>query len=190
MNTNEEKFYNNCFTEIEEGKVNSKFNKTTMKCFDSEDNKFSMGCEGNLVVNSIITMEANNLETDFDAIYPIGSFYFTESNVNPSTLFGGSWEQIKDKFILSCGDKYSNGSTGGEENHTLNIDEMPNHNHTIISNIVHGDGPIVNHEILNAGIFAEEGRNRFYSDCYGTGRNQPHNNMPPYLAVYIWKRVA
>ena len=149
-----------------------------------------MDCEGNLVVNSIITMEANNLETDFDAIYPIGSFYFTASNVNPSTLFGGSWEQIKDKFILSCGDKYSNGSTGGEENHTLNIDEMPNHNHTIISNIVHGDGPIVNHEILNAGIFAEEGRNRFYSDCYGTGRNQPHNNMPPYLAVYVWKIIA
>ena len=36
----------------------------------------------------------------------------------------------------------------------------------------------------------EEGRNRFYSDCYGTGRNQPHNNMPPYLAVYVWKIIA
>jgi microcystin-dependent protein len=23
-----------------------------------------------------------------------------------------------------------------------------------------------------------------------TGSNMPHNNMPPYLAVYMWKRVS
>ncbi len=190
MNTNEEKYYDNCFTEIEEGKVNAEFNKATLTCFDSKNNKFSMDCEGNLVVNSIISRETNNFKTDFDAIYPVGSFYFTASNVNPSTLFGGAWEQIKDKFILSCGEKYESGSTGGEENHTLNIDEIPNHNHTVISNIVHSDGELVNYEILNTGIFAGEGRKRFYSDCSSTGRNQPHNNMPPYIAVYVWKRIA
>ena len=48
MNSSDEKFYNDCFTEIEEGKVNAEFNKATLKCFDSKDNKFSMDCEGNL----------------------------------------------------------------------------------------------------------------------------------------------
>lgn len=187
MNTNE--FYKDCFTEVEEGKINAEFNNATVSCISSKNNKFSMDSEGNLVVNSIIARETNNLETNFDAIYPIGSFYFTSSNTNPSILFGGSWRQIKDKFILSCGDKYQNGSTGGEESHTLTVNEMPHHNHTVISNIIHGDGPIVNHEILNTGIFAGEGRNRFYSDCYGTGGDQPHNNMPPYLAIYVWERI-
>ncbi|MCX4248348.1 MAG: hypothetical protein OSJ65_01130 [Bacilli bacterium] len=182
--------YKDCFTEIEEGKINADFNNATVSCISSKNNKFSMDSEGNLVVNSITTRENNNLETNFDAIYPIGSFYFTSSNTNPSALFGGAWRQIKDRFILSCGDKYANGSTGGEENHTLNIDEMPNHNHEIRTNIVHGDGPIVNQEILNAGIFAGEGRNRLCSDCFGAGGNQPHNNMPPYLAIYVWERIS
>ena len=31
MNTNDDLYLKNCFTEVEEGKINSKFNKTTMK---------------------------------------------------------------------------------------------------------------------------------------------------------------
>lgn len=189
MNTNNE-FYANCFTEIEEGKVNSKFNKTTMKCFDSEDNKFSMDCEGNLVVNSIITRETNNLKTDFDAIYPIGSVYIAVNDINPSTLFGGTWEQIKDTFILGCGDKYQNGSIGGEESHTLTINEMPNHNH----NISKRTAP---QKDFNFGLDVMHFSGDYYDDSYritmetaNVGGNTSHNNMPPYLAVYIWKRIA
>ena len=48
-----------------------------------------------------------------DMIYPIGSVYISVNNVSPATLFGGTWEQIKDKFLLSAGDTYANGSTGG-----------------------------------------------------------------------------
>lgn len=47
-----------------------------------------------------------------DVVYPIGSLYFTTSTINPSTLFGGTWKQVKDKFILSAGDLYVNGATG------------------------------------------------------------------------------
>ena len=73
MNTNDDLYLKNCFTEVEEGKINSKFNKTTMKCFDSEDNKFSMDCEGNLVVNSIISRETSpTTGQTIDQIYQVG----------------------------------------------------------------------------------------------------------------------
>lgn len=58
-------------------------------------------------------------------IYPIGSIYLSVNNVNPSTMFGGTWVQIKDKFLLAAGDNYNNGSTGGEATHTLTKTEIP-----------------------------------------------------------------
>lgn len=48
---------------------------------------------------------------------PIGSVYISVSSTNPSTYFGGTWEQIKDKFLLCCGNTYTAGSTGGEATH-------------------------------------------------------------------------
>lgn len=72
-------------------------------------------------------------------IYPVGSIYMSVNNVNPSTVFGGTWEQIKDKFLLACGDTYNNGATGGSAthtpsgtvgNHTLTAAEIPSHTHT------------------------------------------------------------
>lgn len=52
------------------------------------------------------------------SIYPIGSIYMSVNNVNPSEIFGGTWQQIKDKFLLACGDAYNNGATGGSATHT------------------------------------------------------------------------
>ena len=65
---------------------------------------------------------------DFDKIYPIGSIYISANNTNPHDLFGGTWEQLRDRFLLGCGTK-ENGTVGGEENHTLTVAEMPSHNH-------------------------------------------------------------
>lgn len=65
-----------------------------------------------------------------DTIYPIGSIYMSVNNVSPSTLFGGTWEQIKDKFLLSSGDTYSNGATGGSATVSLTQSQMPRHNHS------------------------------------------------------------
>ena len=55
---------------------------------------------------------------DFDKIYPIGSIYISASGTNPHDLFGGTWEQLRDRFLLGCGSK-ENGTIGGEENHAL-----------------------------------------------------------------------
>lgn len=120
-----------------------------------------------------------------DLVYPIGSIYLSVGSTSPSTLFGGTWTQIKDTFLLGAGDDYTLGDTGGEATHTLTIQEMPSH--------VHQTDKYYN---------TDQGGNDFYgSNATGskvtttngmiaTGGDQPHNNMPPYLVVSIWKRVS
>lgn len=141
-----------------------------------------------------------------DMIYPIGSIYMSVNSVNPSTLFGGTWVQIKDTFLLSAGDSYTAGNTGGEANHTLVANELPNITGSITfsANIVKNDS---NGHIINGttGVFARQSNNAitsvnssvtnptlwyFNQVDMSFGNNQAHNNMPPYLVVYVWKRTA
>ena len=124
-----------------------------------------------------------------DLIYPIGAIYLSVSATNPTTLFGGKWEQIKDRFLLAAGDTYSNGSTGGEANHILTIEEMPSHKHQIKTNNDDWNNS------ANGGKYGttHDGANSWYNTNWYTensGGNAAHNNMPPYLTVYMWKRVA
>jgi len=80
-----------------------------------------------------------------DKTHPVGSLYWSSNSTNPGTLFGGTWVQIKDKFILAAGDKYGNGTTGGSADavvvsHTHSIPALSgtatggNHHHTMQSN--------------------------------------------------------
>ena len=67
---------------------------------------------------------------DIDDIYPVGCIYMSVNNTNPQILFGGTWEQIEDKFLLAKGSTYSTlEGTGGESSHNLTLSEMPRHNH-------------------------------------------------------------
>ena len=70
-------------------------------------------------------------ENFLNLVYPVGSIYWSSNNTNPGTLFGGTWTQIKDKFILAAGDSYTNGATGGAATVTLTVSNMPSHSHTI-----------------------------------------------------------
>lgn len=64
-------------------------------------------------------------------IYPVGSLYWSSKSTNPSSLFGGTWVQIKDRFVLACGDTYKTvGATGGASSVTLSVSNMPSHNHS------------------------------------------------------------
>lgn len=63
-----------------------------------------------------------------DLIYPIGAIYISATLVNPGSLFGGTWVQIKDRFLLSAGDNHAAGAEGGKEQYTA--DDMPAHTHT------------------------------------------------------------
>ena len=64
-------------------------------------------------------------------IYPVGSLYWSSKSTNPSSLFGGTWVQIKDRFVLACGDTYTSvDETGGESSVTLSVSNMPSHSHS------------------------------------------------------------
>ena len=124
------------------------------------------------------------IKANIDIYHPIGSIYMSVVDTSPATLFGGTWMKIEEMFLLAAGATHLAGDTGGEATHTLTIDEIPNHSHSI-----YGD------KISNIGSFnsiaANQGISNFkqwYSSA--TGGGLAHNNMPPYLAVYMWKRTA
>ena len=117
-------------------------------------------------------------------IYPVGSIYMSVNSTSPQTLFGGTWVQLKDRFLLGAGSTYSNGATGGSATHTLTIDEMPSHNHNIRTYL---------EDWMSSGAqiqWVGSGQGYRAKDNPAQGNNQPHNNMPPYLVVYMWKRTA
>ena len=119
-------------------------------------------------------------------LYPVGSIYMSMNGVNPQMLFGGEWEQLKDRFLLGAGDSYSAGETGGEAAHTLTIEEMPNHTH-----LFYGACTGETKGITNTGNDWAPTTKSWTKDTNTyEGGDQPHNNMPPYLAVYMWKRVS
>ena len=137
------------------------------------------------------TLKINNVNI-FDMIYPVDSIYISINNVNPSTLFGGTWERIKDTFLLAAGDTYTGGSTGGEATHTLTQGEMPKHTHAMYSG---NSGGSESWE-PDAGSWLVDSVTSDKTTWWAplgmnyAGGGEAHNNMPPYLAVYIWKRTA
>ena len=129
-----------------------------------------------------------NGEDILSKVYPVGSIYMSLSSTDPKTLFGGTWERLKDRFLLAAGDKYSAGATGGEATHTLTKDELPSHNHyAAVSGGTDSYGQ--NRTAISSFAIKTQG----YSDSstiFATGGGTAHNNMPPYLAVYMWERTA
>lgn len=129
-----------------------------------------------------------------DNVYPVGSIYMNINSTNPGTLFGGTWEQIQGKFLLGMSSSYPAGSQGGEATHTLTEAEMPSHKH-VATRARDADDILDNYGGSGAayGFVAGDSSKGNAGNNYNTsstGGGQPHNNMPPYLSVYIWKRTA
>lgn len=162
--------------------------------------------------------------------YPVGSIYMSVNNTDPGTLFGGTWTQIQDSFILAAGSTYAGGSTGGAAtinlahshtvnshnhslpantgSHTLTVDEIPSHSHTYPLLDV-GDTSTPKTEGVawqrrtywNYVSSSSVGGGGGHTHSIGgnTGDKSPGTNsqlsstqsiLPPYLAVYVWKRTA
>lgn len=127
----------------------------------------------------------NTTEEVLRKVYPVGAIYMSINSASPADLFGfGTWERVKDRFLLAAGDSYAAGGTGGEATHTLTIDEMPKHNHTIRWG--YGSGSA---DPTRVRIDANSPEAPWPNSAY-TGGGKPHNNMPPYLTVYVWRRTA
>lgn len=137
-----------------------------------------------------------DVSTVLSKVYPVGSIYMSVNSTNPKTLFGGTWVQLEDRFLLGAGTTYKAGATGGEATHTLTLEEMPSHNHPIYAPNAGGSD-----EGAALGFPTVGSSKTWWAEASKTGRRgggstakegeaQTHNNMPPYLAVYMWKRTA
>ena len=160
--------------------------------------------------------------SDWEAIYPVGSIYMSANSTSPATLFGGTWTQLKDQFLLCAGSTYSAGSTGGTStinlshvhstgNHTLTTGQIPSHIHETrfswpdthdsryigTANCIRGDGSgdcytwVSDGYILDIGVENSAGGGQAHNHGNtGSNLSSSQSIMPPYLAVYVWKRTA
>ena len=132
-----------------------------------------------------------------DVIYPVGSIYMSVNSTSPQTLFGGTWEQIQDTFLLASGTTYTNGDTGGSADATL-----VSHNHTVSATgeyFVTSENTGAN----NTRVSYNASGNRYVDGMTSNSTPFHHResvstegssatgmNMPPYLVVNVWKRTA
>ncbi len=150
-------------------------------------------------------------------IYPVGSIYMSTASTSPASLFGGTWERIQGKFLLAANDSsepYNAGKTGGAVSTTLTTDNLPAHTHgsksisgtfrirkstgdaneiTAVSGIVTSAAySTTNTTITNSST--KYGQQTITINAThehtSVGSGTAFTNMPPFLAVYVWKRTA
>lgn len=132
--------------------------------------------------------------------HPVGSLYISAEATSPASLFGGTWEQIKDCFILAAGDTYAAGSTGGSPTHTHDVSGNASIGVTQNTTAYDSSGAILSTEFpINLYAHTHEydsifdRSHTFYStlSCVKTkGNANEQSNLPPYTAMYVWKRIA
>jgi microcystin-dependent protein len=142
------------------------------------------------------------------AAHPVGSYYWSSEATSPATLFGGTWEAVTDKFVYAAGTK-SAGTTGGAETVTLTTSQIPAHTHgsKTLTGTLSGVGLYWTGSKAS-GIVSITSNGTGYSTSDDTtwhnssisitathehssvGGNGAHNNMPPYVVAYCWRRTA
>lgn len=124
--------------------------------------------------------------------YPIGSIYISTNATSPATLFGGNWDEIHGAFLFANSALHKAGEIGGEEEHVLKEKEIPIHYHDEYVGNDGGDGSVPEGYYGFTSI-AYTSKNTYWAKGSKTseaGGGQAHNNMPPYLSVYMWQRVS
>ena len=150
-----------------------------------------------------------------DLTYPVGAVYLSLSAEDPATRFGGTWEKLEGKFLLGADTSHAAGTSGGEASHKITTAEMPGHTHRVLG---YADAENVGHDHYIPNIqTGQSGEYGAYAETWGYGSGSrdlytshtdiTHNHrvditsqstggntempiMPPYLAVYMWKRTA
>lgn len=153
----------------------------------------------NQVLTSTGSAPAWVTPTTLQDVYPVGSIYISTASTNPGTTFGfGTWSAIQGRMLIGADGTYAGGSTGGAATVTLSAAEMPVHTHVQNSH-THTTGSsaiersyqfgVRNDMLLGAGdMGGATGATTATNQNAGSGA--AHNNLPPYLAVYIWTRTA
>lgn len=123
--------------------------------------------------------------------YPVNSIYLSVVDTNPAILFGGTWEQLKDKFLLGAGDIYENGEDGGSATHyhqtAIALADSGTASAVVLKNTPYNRGTtIAGSTSLRTTATGEDAS---FGNTKPTTTNDA-SNMPPYLVVYMWKRIA
>lgn len=138
-----------------------------------------------------------------DCPFPIGGVYISIVSTNPSSIWSGTtWEQFaKGKTLVGCDADDSDfsvaGKTGGEKTHTLTTDEIPAHGHGMEHTHSYTGPNTASWKVgtstahkwcTSAGSKTSGGASKSTTDNAGGGLE--HNNLQPYITVYMWKRVS
>ena len=163
-------------------------NPTTKQYVDDLTNTISLAVQDNTDNIAALSNQISNISsTIFDNIYPVGSIYMSVNDTNPTNLFGGTWTQLKDRFLLGAGSTYTNGSTGGSATQRLSAANLPSHTHpqyvatnggSTSANLDY-NGWVSNGKAVAQGI-----------PTGATGQGTKFDIMPPYLVVYMWQRTS
>ena len=163
-------------------------NPTTKQYVDDLTNSISLAVQDNTDNIAALSNQISNISsTIFDNIYPVGSIYMSVNDTNPANLFGGTWTQLKDRFLLGAGSTYTNGSTGGSATQKLSAANLPSHTHpqyiatdggSTSANLDY-NGWVSNGKAVAQGI-----------PTGATGQGTRFDIMPPYLVVYMWQRTS
>ena len=127
------------------------------------------------------------------AAWPIGSIYMSVNSTNPANLFGGTWERISERFLIGASSSFPAGSTGGEIAHKLTQSELPDYSLSVAngSNVIRsktGSYADAYVQTQSSGWGIPNWESKTVTVASG-GSGAAHNNMPPYLSVWIWKRT-
>ena len=153
--------------------------------------------------DSIIGTDGNvvfyNKQEVFLAVHPVGSIFLSTDGTEPAELYGGTWEQIKDVFLLGASDTYPVKSTGGSATHTQTVNELASHYHDRITSrqynqklVGQADSPSGEAGYIKAQYTtgSPKGVNFAYMATSDAGGGQPMNILNPYYAVNIWRRIG
>lgn len=147
------------------------------------------------------------ISTAKQALYPVGSIWTSTSvSTNPGTVLGfGTWSAFGAGRVLvskaASGTFGTIGATGGSETVTLTSAQMPSHTHTQNAhthsltpggNILAGGIAGTNANIASGGgwVYASQSAAATTATNQNTGGGGAHNNLQPYIVVYMWERTA
>ena len=158
-------------------------------------------------INNKISEANNTISNYWNKVYPVNSIYMSVNSTSPATLFGGTWVQLKDRFLLGAGDTYSNNSTGGSTQHSHNYALQFGGYYRSVSLESNPQGGLISYATdgtetvttaVSVGSYTAPINNNATTSnkevsmghYRSTANTSYTSNLPPYLTVYIWKRTA
>ena len=199
MNKNIENNTNKINNMNNNGGENSEIIENLQNQINEHDNKIN----SNATSISNLT-DKDNVNNVFLQTYPVGSIFVTNESTNPGSIFGGTWVTYGEGRTLVGVDSTQTefatvGKTGGTKTHTLTINEMPSHSGHLygsageVTGVGNAKGAwlyqMTTHDVTH-GYGWDYANNEYYPANQSLGGSKAHNNLQPYITVYMWKRTA